>query len=249
MLKLKNKLTEGHVVFGTWNIIPSIHICEIFARRGLDFQILDMEHGSFSFESIHSCVAAIDAYDCAPLVRIAGLKGFDAQKVLDSGARGLVFPQVNSVEDCKIATAFLRHPPLGTRGLNPFTRSYDYGQSRSSRFIISEDNLLSIVIIETLNAYHNLDEILNIKNLDIIYLGVYDMSCAFGHPGKIDSLEVQSFIETSIAKIINAGKIVGLMCRNQEQINKYIQLGVKFIVLDVDAQIVANGIENLKQIK
>ncbi len=245
---LKKKLMNGDVVFGCWNILPYPVICEIFSRRGFDFQILDMEHGNFNFENLQSCVSVIDPKICTPLVRIPGVQLFDSQKALDSGAQGLIFPQITGANECDRAVKMTKYTPVGTRGFNPFTRAWDFGK-KNSFYILDSNETLSLIIIENKSAYDQLDEILKIKDLDVVYLGVYDMSCAFGKPGELDSAEIIHFVENGIKKIIEAGKVAGVMCTQPEQAKKYINLGAKFIVLGVDSQIISNSVESLITIK
>ncbi len=240
--RIKKKLASGQTVYGTWNTIANPTICEILAQSGIDFQILDMEHGTFGFESLENSIRAIDQYDCSPLVRIAGLNLNDSQKALDLGAHGLVFPQVKSATDAKMAMSFCHFPPAGIRGFNPFTRFKAYSVDKESTLNQLEQNFgFNTIILESKEALVEIDQILAIDNLDMVYLGAYDMSVSLGVPGQIDSAEVQQFLESGIKKIRKAGKVAGVMALNQSNAKHLEKCGANFIVLGVDSYLIGSS--------
>ncbi len=243
---IKEKLKSGKTVYGTWNTIANPTVCEILAQSGIDFQILDMEHGTFGFESLENSIRAIDQYDCSPLVRIAGLNLNDSQKALDLGAHGLVFPQVKSAKDAQIAMSFCHFPPMGVRGLNPFTRFKAYSVNKDSKLNQTEQSFgFNTIILESKEALLEIDEILKIENLDMVYLGAYDMSVSLGVPGKVDSPEVQSFLETGIQKIRKAGKVAGVMALNSVSAKHLEKCGANFIVLGVDSYLIGSSAQQI----
>lgn len=243
---VKRKLTQGKTVFGTWNAITSATVCEVIAQTDIDFQILDMEHGSFSFENIENCIRAIENYDCSPLVRVGGLNLNDSQKALDLGAHGLIFPQVKGVEETKLAMQFTQFAPKGIRGLNPFTRYQAFSVNEKSNLFQKESDFsLRSIILENKESLDQIDQILDVPDLDLVYLGAYDMSVVLGRPGKMNSPEVQNFIETGIKKVRAAKKAVGVMTSDVETAKRYEQLGANFIVLGVDTNIIGNSVQKI----
>lgn len=246
---LLEKISKGQTVIGTWNIIPSPIISEIFSMSKLDFQILDMEHGSFGFETLGSCIKEIDRHEATPLVRVPGIGLHDVQRALDLGAQGIIFPQISSLEDASTAIKTTMYYPEGNRGFNPFTRSGKYGFDQSSN-LQNNDKILKSIIVENVAAYSQMDEILRIPHLNMVYLGAYDMSVALGVPGKIDSPEVSDFIQKGVKKIRDANKIVGLMCKDNEQAKKFMKMGVQFVVIGVDSHLIGSGLTRIvKELK
>ncbi len=233
---------KGKPIFGVWNIINEPSINEIIGLSGYDFQILDMEHGTHDISTIQNSIRACELTKCIAFVRLPIIDIGLAQKVLDSGAVGLLIPQIKSVEDAQKAIEILNFPPIGIRGYNPFTRNHGYGASSPYNL---NTKFLAGVIIENNQAWHELDNILSLENLDIVYLGIYDMSIALGKHGKYDDPELLNFIETGIKKITKANKIAGLMC-NKFNANYYIKLGATFLVVGVDSSMIS---ENFKKIR
>ncbi len=248
MNAVKQKLAAGECVFGTWSTLTSASLCEVSAQTGIDFQILDMEHGAFDFESLENCIRAIEHHGCSPLVRIAGLEINDVQKALDLGAHGLIFPQVRGVADSERAVQFCQFAPKGLRGFNPFTRYRAFSVNPESKVFRGDDDFaLKCIILENKEALSELDQILKIKDLDLVYLGAYDMSVVLGKPGQMDSPEVQEFIVSGIKKIRDAGKYVGLMTSDPEMSKHYRRLGANMIVMGVDSYLIAQGLKKQLQ--
>ncbi len=112
---------------GIWRILPSSPITEIISESGFDFQIFDLEHGSYDFETLAQDIKICQLLNCLAYVRVSGLNKVEVQKCLDLGADGIVFPQLSVYDDFKLATQLIQYPPKGIRGFNPFVRSGKYG--------------------------------------------------------------------------------------------------------------------------
>lgn len=241
---LKEKLATGDSVLGIWTIINSPIVVEILGSAGLDFQILDMEHGVFDLASLDACVRACEGAGCSPIVRVPGIDT-SIQSALDLGAHGIIVPQVDSYEAARRAVGMTKFPPAGTRGYNPFTRAGRYGgEIGSISRKINNTFGLSALIIENLGAMQDLDSILAIPDLDLVYLGVYDMSAALGCMGDMRDSRVVDFVESSIARIRAAGKAAGVMAKTAEEIRYYTDLGANFLVYGVDTHLVHRAIRD-----
>src|SRR6266702_3037352 len=110
---VKQKLASGEPVLGIWSLISSPMVSELVGASGLDFQILDMEHGVFDIPAIEASVRASEAAGCSPLVRVPGLHPTTIQNVLDTGAHGVVVPQVQGHDTALEAVRATRYAPAG----------------------------------------------------------------------------------------------------------------------------------------
>ena len=237
---VKDKLRAGTPVFGTWRIVRSATVAEIGAAAGLDFQILDMEHGPYDLPSLEAEIRACELHRCSPLVRVPDTRPSAVQNVLDLGAHGVVTPQVKDYESALAAAQAARFAPGGIRGFNPFTRAGGFGTGRGSR--LDNGFGLTSIIIENKTALADLDRILGIEHLDMLYLGVYDMSVALGCMGKMDHPDLLRFVDSSVPRIRKAGKSAGLMVRDRKDIDTYLKMGVDFFVYRVDSQVIHQAI-------
>lgn len=227
----KEKIERGESAVGIWSIIPSATVCEIVASAGLDFIILDMEHGCFDLGTLAEAIRSIADYECSPIVRVPFIEQTIIQRVLDAGAHGIIAPQVKSVADAEKLVDCCHFSPKGIRGFNPYTRAGNFIADNKSLYFDSGFPLLSI-IIENLDAYSNLEEILHVDGIDVLYLGVYDMSCAFGVRGELDHPKVGEFIKDASKQITSAGKVVGKMIEKVD--HERAQDVPQFLVLQPD---------------
>lgn len=240
---LKTKLASGKAVIGVWSIIPSPVVVELFAFGGIDFTILDMEHGIFDVGALDSCVRACEAAGAVPLVRIPGLNPSAAQWALDLGAHGIVVPQVIDAVEAETVVKMAKYAPLGNRGYNPFTRAANYANPPDNRSgKLNNDFSLTCVIIENESALADMDRICATPCLDVIYMGIYDLSVALGCEGDTRHPRVTSVVDSAIAKIRAAGKAAGMMVRSQQDIARALHLGANFLVYSVDTYLIREAV-------
>ncbi|MBI5890585.1 MAG: hypothetical protein HZB47_07895 [Nitrosomonadales bacterium] len=235
---LKSKLKNDQPVVGTWSIISSPIVVEILALSGFDFLILDMEHGIYDQTALDACIRACEAAGCAPIVRVPGINPSAVQWALDMGAHGIVVPQVGNAASATIAVEMTKFAPNGTRGYNPFTRVAGYAAPGSNQVgKLRNDFGLTSVIVENQTALDELDAILSIVDLDMVYVGVYDLSIALGYAGDTKHPALCRVLDQAVARIRSAGKIAGLMVRSKEDVTRAAKLGARFLVYSVDTLI------------
>jgi len=240
---LKKKIKQKKILQGIWSIIPNNTVTEIFSLSGLDFVILDMEHGNFSKEDVKNSIIACNLHKCSALVRVPVFDLSNIQSALDSGCSGIVFPKISTKQDALKAVSLCEFSPKGNRGFNPFTRFNNYNLFKKN-FYKNHESLLKIVIIETKEGIDNLEEILSVNEIDIIYLGTYDLSKEYNFEN-INNKNFLKIIDSCLAKINTAGKISGLMINNKTYLSLAKKFKAKFLVLSVDTEIIGNAAKNI----
>lgn len=242
---IKIKLAAGQPVLGTWSIISSPTVVEILALAGFDFLILDMEHGIYDQTALDACIRACEAAGCSPIVRVPGVNPSAAQWALDLGAHGIIVPQVDGAVSAATAVKMTKFYPAGSRGYNPFTRAALYAAPTSNQGgKLHNDFGLTSVIVENSAALDELGAILAIKDLDVVYVGVYDLSVTLGYEGNTQHPDVRRVLEQTIARVKAAGKAAGLMVRNRQDIADAINFGAHFLVNTVDTYILHEAARN-----
>ena len=242
---LKAKLSLGQAVLGVWSIIPSPVVIELFALGGIDFTILDMEHGIFDVGALDSCVRACEAAGAVPLVRIPGLNASAAQWALDLGSYGIVVPQVSDASEAQAVVKMAKYAPIGNRGYNPFTRAANYANPPDNRSgKLNNDFSLTCVIIESESALADMERICATPGLDVIYMGIYDLAVALGCEGDTKHPRVVKIVEDAIVQIRAAGKAAGMMVRSQQDIAKALALGANFLVYSVDTFLIREAVSH-----
>lgn len=213
---------------GIWRIVPSPQLTEILAQSGFHFQILDCEHGGYDYATLLPDILACERHHCAPLVRVSGTNKVEVQRCLDLGARGLVFPQLAHRDDFAAAAAMMDYAPAGTRGFNPFVRAGGYGSSPAP------GRPWFVPIIETLTAVEQIDDILKLERIDLVYIGSYDLSAQLGVAGQMAAPALTQVVDRILAACRDAGKPVSLMVLSEDAARAQTARGVQALVHGVE---------------
>ena len=233
---LKQRLEGGESVVGTFVGIPSPIVAEAAVLAGLDFAVIDQEHGPVSAETALSMCASTQQAGGAPIVRVRGNDQPEIQRALDVGAAGVQVPQVETRADAEAAADAARFAPTGTRGLNPYVRAGEYGGTPDYTDEQNDETLL-IVHVEGEAGLDNVDDILAVDGIDMIFLGPYDLSQALGVPGDVTADVVVDTMEDVRQRAADAGKIVGAYADTPAIASEWVDVGVQYVTVSVDCAI------------
>ena len=147
--------------------------------------------------------------------------------MLDQGAQGIMVPQVNSRAEAERVVAACKYAPEGMRGMAT-ARGADFGVTKAFKDIIADVNreVLVIVQCENIIGVNALDDILQVKGIDVVYIGPSDLSQSLGKPAQYDAPEVVAAIETIIARCKRAGVTVGIYPGTASEARRYAAMGV-----------------------
>jgi len=238
---LNAKLAKGDPVLGTWNTLASPLVTEVLAESGLDFQIIDLEHGPFILDKLHLHVNACENSSlCTPLVRIPSKEDWMVLQALDQGAHGVVIPHISSRKEAADFTSSIKYHPIGNRGFTPFSKAGGFNNKNTSSYVDNANNsILSVVIIESEEGLNNLDEILDVKEVDIVYFGAFDLSQALGCPGEVKNKKVINSIKGGVDKVNAKGKYAGgFVPQSKDDVKWLLDMDMKFITYEVDSSII-----------
>jgi 4-hydroxy-2-oxoheptanedioate aldolase len=246
--KLKLKLSKGDPVLGTWNTLASPLVTEVLAQSGLDFQIIDLEHGPFILDKLHLHVSACESSSsCTPLVRIPSKENWMSLQVLDQGAHGVVVPHISNSQESIDFLSSIKYHPFGFRGFTPFSKAGGFNNKNTSSYVKNANNsILSVVIIESQEGLDNLEEIIDLEGIDIIYFGAFDLSQALGCPGEVKNPKVVSAIQHGVEIVNRKGKYAGgFVPQSRDDVKWLLDMGMKFITYDVDSSIIYSQVSDV----
>ncbi|MFC1595704.1 HpcH/HpaI aldolase/citrate lyase family protein [Candidatus Margulisiibacteriota bacterium] len=249
--QLKKRLKDGEIVTGAWCVIPSAEVISVLGSAGLDFVIIDMEHGAHSFETAAGMIRAAETEGCAPLVRVPQNDEAQILRALDIDAAGVIVPHIESKADAEKAISYAKYHPLGQRGFSPFTRAGRYSMNNVKTHSQAQNKeTIVTLILEGKQGIENLDQILSIDNvtekIDIIYIGAYDLSQAVGFPGQVDHPEVRQYMEECVQKIRNSGIAPGgYVAKNKDDMVWMRDIGMQFITLMPDCTVLYHAYNDL----
>lgn len=227
---LKSKLADGDATLtSVVCTIPLAVVTQAIAASGIDSVIIDLEHGAVDHASAHAMIAATQGTGCAPLVRVAENDAAQVKRVLDLGAEGIVFPLIRDADDARRAVASLRYPPRGTRGFGPFIAQSRWHSTLTDYRADVEDHLICCLLIETVEAVTNIDEICAVEGVDLMVVAAFDLSTALGVSGRFDHpdfISARDRIETACA---GAGLPLAGNCLTPEQAEGLVARGYRVL--------------------
>lgn len=233
---LKEKLKAGKVVLGGWCEIASPTVANIMASTGLDFVIVDQEHGAVGFETAEAMCRAAEADGCTAIVRTQENRESVILRALEIGSHAIMIPHVESAEEARRAVNASFYHPKGNRGLGPYTRNHGYTHVGLEQSVLDANDATFLgILVEGNDGLANMDEIAQVEGLDLIYLGVYDISQAVGLPGQLRHPKVLDALKTSAAQLSARGVAAGTYAADLEYAKLLIDLGYQFIAYSVDA--------------
>ncbi len=224
---------------------------ELLALAGFDFFVLDTEHVAVDREQLTNIVRSADAAGITPIVRVRENQQVEILQNLDLGWAGVQVPNVDTSQEARDLVSYVKYTPLGVRGLSPSVRACGYGTCSVDEYIrMANDNTMVVSHCETKECVENLDEILKVEGLDVIFIGPMDLSQSYGVPGQTKNPEVAQAIESITEKTKSAGKIVGTVAGTPEAARALIEKGVQYILLSSDQGMIVNWGKNaLKAIR
>ncbi|KAK7179723.1 hypothetical protein DPSP01_001352 [Paraphaeosphaeria sporulosa] len=236
---LKGTLNRGtESSFGLWQTLPGANVSRILARAGVDWVLVDCEHGNIDDAAMHDAVPAIAACGVSPIVRLPDMQGWMIKRALDAGAHGILIPLLRTADEAKAIVSAAKFPPLGRRGLgspfamerfNPVPTMTEYLQQ-------ANESLLTMVQIETQEALDNIDEIAAVPGIDLLFVGPFDLGNNIGHPilNGVMKPELEQAVDKVLEATHKAGKKCGFFASSAEQAKKYADKGFDMVSAALD---------------
>lgn len=230
------RLREGEVGVGYWTVIDSPVVTEVLASAGYDFVVVDGQHGLVEYSGMLNALLAIDAaHGPAGVVRVRSNNPADIGQALDSGARGVIVPLVDSVADAEAAVRSAKYPPHGVRSFGPTRSALRVGPKPAE----VDSEVLVMAMIETPGGLAEVEKICQVEGLDGVYIGPSDLSLALGasYPGQPEFLPA---LEDAAARVLAvaqaASKIAGFHNFNGADAKRRAEQGFRFVTVSADLQ-------------
>jgi 4-hydroxy-2-oxoheptanedioate aldolase len=235
--KFKNKLINGKSVIGPFMKSTDPAFIEVAGYSGFDFVILDMEHGPADFPVIQNLIRAALISNVIPIVRTSDCSEISIAKPLDLGALGVQIPQVNSAKMARECIKAAKFFPEGERGVCRFVRAAKYSSLPRDEYFKKANENLVIIQLEGKEAILDIDNILKVKGIDIIFIGPYDLSQSLGVPGQVSHPDVINAMNDIVKQAHSLGIIVGTFTDTPQMADMWKKAGVQYISYSVDVGI------------
>jgi 4-hydroxy-2-oxoheptanedioate aldolase len=230
--KTKADLAEGHSVFGTISPTPDPLLAEWVGLSGLDYHMLDGEHGLFNPGDAVNFVRACELRDITPMVRIGSQDPKLLLQYVDAGFQGVMVPGLMSAAAVAEMVQAIKYPPVGTRGLGPIRAAGFQLTAEPAEAYISRANSETMFIaqFEHPELLDELPAILAVPGLDAVMIGPRDLSLVMGFPDGPDHEEVQAVINQAITQVRSAGRVVGITAGTRDESARQIERGARMIL-------------------
>jgi 2-dehydro-3-deoxyglucarate aldolase len=236
---LKQRLKEAEPLFGLWLALGSDSATEALAHAGFDWLLIDMEHAPIDSADVASQLRAIAAahLPSEPVVRVPASEGWLVKRVLDAGARTLMFPSIESAEEAAHAVRLTQYPTAdaldGLRGVAGAVRAGSYGMRRDY-VQTANAQIATIVQIESARAVQEVAKIAATPGVDCLFIGPADLAASLGHLGDSKHPEVQDAMNHIVDVAQKAGIATGIFAMDAASARQARDTGFRFIALAAD---------------
>ncbi len=229
---VKKALAEGKFQLGTgFGQLRSAEIPKLLKAAGFDWAFVDTEHGNFDLETVQDVCRVASLVDFCPIVRVSDMQYSLVARALDSGAEGIIFPRVESVEALERGVSWTKFPPVGIRGFGLTAMQIDWDTKPTFPQIIEHVNANTLVVfqIETQKALDARDELLAVPGIDAVLIGPADLSISLGVPGEFQHPKMVAAIEAVRDSCIKYGVAPGMQTRTPALATFWKERGMRFL--------------------
>ncbi len=231
---LREKLAQGQPLVGTFIAIPSPSVVEVASLAGLDFLVLDMEHGEIDRGALPDLLRAADAAGVPALVRVPEISRQLFLPSLDAGAAGVMVPQVETANQAREAVSQVKHPPEGKRGA-ALNRSTKYGRGTvPDCFEEANRNTVVCVQCESTGALENLGAIAGVEGIDVLFVGPLDLSHSMGLTGQREAPRMKKAIRKVLDVAGSHNLATGITATDDGELKRRFDQGFNLMVYSTD---------------
>jgi 4-hydroxy-2-oxoheptanedioate aldolase len=216
----RSRLVAGEPLYGAWSVIPSALSVRLLAASGLDYVVIDLQHGGASEADLPAMTSAIRLAGATPVARVRHAHTADIGRALDLGCEGVIVPNIDSAAQARQAAGAVRYPPAG---------------HRSAGGVLAAAEPFCLVMAESADAVAGLDATLAVEGVDGLYVGPKDLSLSLGCEADPDDPVLSRTLNRIWAACAAAGKPVGVHAADGVTARRYREAGCTLITAADDA--------------
>ncbi|UCG24066.1 MAG: 2,4-dihydroxyhept-2-ene-1,7-dioic acid aldolase [Chloroflexota bacterium] len=239
----RSRIAAGELLVGTMVTLNSPEVSELLAKVGFDWLFIDAEHSPLGPPEVQRIMqGAGRQMPC--LVRLPSAGEVPIKKALDSGAAGIIAPQINSAKAAEDVVRMAKYAPGGSRGVG-VSRAHGYGLHFQEYLSTANEELTVVAQAEHVEAVRNIESIVATPGIDAVFVGPYDLSASLGKPGQVDDPEVQAAIDRVTQVCIRAGMRLGVFGMRAAAVKPFIESGYTLIVAGIDTVMLGRAAADL----
>lgn len=234
--RVKRKIQEGKIALGFVCRTLSPVVVELIGLSGFDFVWIDMEHTSADFATVEHLCRAADATGIESLVRVPDKNASNILRALEAGAGIINVPQVEERGEAEAVVKAAKYYPRGERGYCSSSRGTMYGLGGEAKdvFAAANERVMTMVQIESIQGVENASEICSVADLDMVFIGLADLSQCLGVVGQLGHPDVVGCARKVLDAIRAKGKLAAMLADTVENAKPWLAEGVNVVCCGVD---------------
>jgi 2-keto-3-deoxy-L-rhamnonate aldolase RhmA len=248
MNSLKSMLRENRVLVGmTMQHVTGAWLARLYKNSGADFVYVEYEHGFFNEADLADFVLACRFNGMPVVAKVPECSRTHVAKLLECGVVGIQLPWTETREQIDRLVSYVKFPPHGIRAVAVGMGNCDYNLQMTGRDLIDCGNRETVVLahVETRTGIDNLDAILGNPHVDVLFLGMYDLSNSYGHPGEFRHSDVVAAVDRAIAAAKRHGKAMGMYVPDAKAAEPWVAKGCRFFETASEIDLIDSGARNL----
>jgi 4-hydroxy-2-oxoheptanedioate aldolase len=244
MRYLKERLAAGEYLIGAGMYSNSPDVVE-WAARGMDWIWWDCQHTQGDWQDILLGVRTAQTLGIPVLIRTWTHDGGTIERLLDTGAEGIIVPMVNTVAQAQAIIPHCHYPPLGNRS---------YGSTHVERIEASLDEwnkrIVTVVQLETPEAVANAEAIASLPGVDALHVGMRDLALRMGKA--VDDYSAHTAVGDALEHVAqacrNQGKAAAVIVSSEDELVARMQGGYRLICAGFDTNIIEEGWRHMREV-
>ncbi|MFM7164828.1 MAG: aldolase/citrate lyase family protein [Planctomycetaceae bacterium] len=232
--KFRSRLQQQQSVVGLWVTLESASLTEMAVALGVDWVVVDAEHGHLDWKEINELIRAALRSDTVVLVRLAERSTALTKRALDIGADGVVIPWIETAEQLAEAVQDCRYPPAGRRGIGG-ERATAWGQCMAEHTAEANEQVLVVPILESIRAVPHIQQLAAVDGVDVFFFGPADFSASAGFRGQWEGPGIAQQILQLKDVLLQAGRHCGLLTTSTENLLQRQAQGFRMLGLGTDS--------------
>lgn len=224
-------------------------VVELIGLAGFDFVWIDMEHTAADLALVEHLCRAADAVGIESLVRVPDKSPANILRVLEAGAGIVNVPGVEERAEAEAVVRAAKYHPIGKRGYCTSSRGSGYGLGKKAEqiFRAANERVMTMVQIESVRGVENAAQICSVSGLDVVFIGVGDLSQDLGVPGQLDHPKVVDSVERVLEAIVAGGKTAAVQAETAEAARRWLERGVSILSCGVDIPIIGKSFLRIRE--
>ena len=239
----RSRLRSGDALLGgtvAEYLRPSL--VKLYRQAGIDFLFLEKEHSLFNGVELSGFIQSARDNRMPIVAKIGELNRAETARLLDTGVAGIQLPRTESPDQLRALVDIVKYPPVGTRA-GAMGGNVDFQMPGDKRRWLEQANESTIVVahIETLEGYRQTKTLVQVPHVDMVFVGLFDLSISLGHPGEYEHPKVATAVDKILDLCLEHHVAFGTGGGDAEAARHWIRRGARFYYLEDEWSYIRSG--------